>query len=182
MRAENDPVTNFNERAKTGQAKRVASSATASGSQPKKTKQTAGASGSAHALVHLVDAQRTIQLSSREGKGAKGGTAHIAWYHNEWAPADAAGYGGAVTKDNLKILHTERAQMCCKHCHKNFPFNPSTRFRNHLLFNCAAFAETEVYQSGPVQADLKEEKGKRTEKQKVCITQRVFLLVHGAIL
>jgi hypothetical protein len=187
MRAENDTIASLTERAKTGQAKRQACSATPSGSQPKKTKQADAGSASAHALLHLMDAQRTIKLSGREYKGAKGGAGSMAWYHNQWVPADAADYGGTVTKENLKILHTERAQMCCLHCHKNFSFNPSTRFRNHLLFNCAEFEKTEAYQSEPVQADLTEEKGKRTEKAKVCIALRycclcVVVRVHSCLM
>jgi hypothetical protein len=62
------------------------------------------------------------------------------------------------------VLNAENALMSCMHFNRNFSFNPSTRFQTHLLLDCDKFSTTGTYQSGPVQADLKEEKQKLAKK------------------
>jgi hypothetical protein len=120
-------------------------------------------------LLHLMESQSNIQLSGSGSKGSegKGVMGKVLWYHEEWQPVDAARYGDSVHKESLRVLSAERAQMSCMHCKRSFSFNPSTRFRNHLLFDCDGFCTTDTYQSGPVQANLNEEKQKVAHKNKV---------------
>jgi hypothetical protein len=89
-------------------------------------------------LLHLMESQSNIQLSGSGSKGSegKGVMGKVAWYHEEWQPVDAARYGDSVHKESLRVLSAERAQMSCMHCKRSLSFNPSTRFRNHLLFDC----------------------------------------------
>jgi hypothetical protein len=179
IRAENENLRAGSERPKTSQEKRPhGSTASVADPRPKKAKPTASTSGPVQAHLHLMASQRTIQLSGGEGEGAKGGKCHLSWYHSEWTPVQEEDYGSSVTKESLKRLSSERAQMQCNHCDKCFPFNPSTRFRNHLLLRCSEFALTGTFQSGPVQADLKEEKDKLLKKNKVCLEEANFAFVR----
>jgi hypothetical protein len=121
-----------------------------------------------------------IQLSGSGSKGSegKGVMGKVVWYHEEWQPVDAARYGDSVCKESLRVLSAERAQMSCKHCKRSFHFNPSTRFRNHLLFDCDGFGTTDTYQSGPVQVDSNEEKQKVAHKTKVRTMQESCWRTH----
>jgi hypothetical protein len=131
-------------------------------------------------LMHLMESQSNIQLSGSgskgsEGKGVKG---KHAWYHEEWQPVDAAQYGDSVNKESLRVLNAKRAQMRYIHCKRNFSFNSSTRFQNHLLFDCDKFSTTDTYQSRPVRADLKEEKQKIAHKIRVRTMQESCSRTH----
>jgi hypothetical protein len=145
----------------------IGASQSASSAQPRKKTKTNKDKPSV--LLHLMESQSNIQLSGSGSKGSegKGVKCKVAWYHEEWQPVDAARYGDSVCKESLRVLSVERAQMSCKHCKQSFNFNPSTRFRNHWLFDCDGFGTTDTYQSGPVQVDLNEEKQKFAHKNKV---------------
>jgi hypothetical protein len=131
-------------------------------------------------LLHLMESQSNIQLSGSgskgsEGKGVKG---KVTWYHEDWQPVHAAWYGDSVHKESLGVLSAERAHMSCMQCKRSFSFNPSTRFRNHLLFDCDGFCTTDTYQFGPVQVDLNEEKQKLAHENKVHIMQEPCRRTH----
>lgn len=91
----------------------------------------------------------------------------LSWYHAEWAPVDER-LGSKVTSALIPTLKQRNAKMKCKHCKGQRSFNPTTRYKEHLLSTCKEFAETETFRSDLVQSDLQAVKAKRARKSGVC--------------
>jgi hypothetical protein len=117
--------------------------------------------------THLISAQRRLQLAGGAGTGVK--ASELAWYHAEWAPVDEE-FGEQVTQEIIPALKQCNARMRCTHCSFERSFNPSTRYKEHLLLHCRQFSKTEAFQAAVVQNDLRQEKEKRAKKAGVCIS------------
>lgn len=114
--------------------------------------------------VNLTGSQDVFPSPGVRGASMK---TELSWYHSEWVPVDEQ-LGHKVTMDLIPILKQRNAKMKCKHCKGERSFNPTTRYKDHLLSSCKEFAQTETFQSELVQRHLQEMKSKLAKKAKVC--------------
>lgn len=112
--------------------------------------------------VNLTGSQEVCQPTSIRSTTMK---TELSWYHSEWAPVDEQ-LGHKVTMELIPTLKQRNAKMKCKHCKGERSFNPTTRYKDHLLSSCKEFAETETYRSEIVQRHLQEMKSKIARKAK----------------
>eukprot|EP00892_Ulva_mutabilis_P007046 jgi/Ulvmu1/4713/UM002_0444.1 len=110
--------------------------------------------------VNLTASQASGPPSGVRSSGVK---SELSWYHSEWAPVDER-LGSKVTSALIPTLKQRNAKMMCKHCKGQRSFNPTTRYKEHLLSTCKEFAETETFLSDVVQSDLQAVRAKRARK------------------
>lgn len=129
---------------------------------------------------------KVVGRATNRGGGAGGGGV-IAWYHRYWRPKDQEKYPGVVHKDpqlrqRLKEDNARMECIPCKNaepdCESMHPWAPTTYFKYHLLKSCAAFANSDEYQS----PDVLKELGKLASKERKVCLQQPYFTDHGALL
>jgi hypothetical protein len=112
---------------------------------------------------------RAVTKAGADKSGNKPG-----WIHNHWAPqvawleATQQAYKESLpddeqdscpelfpgkVSDNVKALHDMKATMKCKHCDHIRSFNPSTKFKKHLM-HCSGFQESSEWDCDEVRTEL----------------------------
>eukprot|EP00892_Ulva_mutabilis_P000167 jgi/Ulvmu1/10150/UM006_0104.1 len=108
----------------------------------------------------LMGLQKRLSAAGSSATGVKASS--ISWYHREWYPVEKT-EEYVITINNLTTMKRDNPKMQCRHCNEfTKTYNPSTRYKKHLLSNCPAFAKTGKFQSAVVQRDLKELTDKQT--------------------
>lgn len=157
------PAVGLDDVARAQSKRQLSSSAQAEQeSMPKQARPVSTEPGTA---VNLTASQAVTSTSGVRSSNIK---SELSWYHSEWAPVDEQ-LGTRVTSALIPTLKQRNAKMKCKHCKGQRSFNPTTRYKEHLLSTCKEFAETQTFQSDLVQTDLQAVKAKRAKKTAVCL-------------
>ena len=81
------------------------------------------------------------------------------WIHEHWAPVDTDKYKADDPTTEARAFK-DNAWMRCLHCDKQRRFQPSTKFKDHLVVACPAFADSDSWEDPDVQQELERRKSK----------------------
>ena len=66
------------------------------------------------------------------------------WIHEHWVPVDKGKYKDDDPAADSQ-MYRDNALMQCLHCHKQRRYQPSTKFKDHLITACTAFADSDSW-------------------------------------